>query len=93
MADDRARGRGSHGPLRRVRRVLHPREMVEFSPGGRKDAYSGTCGVCAQEGASGPAGPIRPDDLDGLATLGGVRHDVGGPSDTSGGLAVPDSEE
>jgi hypothetical protein len=26
----------------------NPREMAEFSPGGRKDAYSGTCGVCTE---------------------------------------------
>ena len=27
---------------------FNPREMTEVSPGGRKDAYSGTCGVCAK---------------------------------------------
>ena len=27
----------------------NPREFVEGEPGGRKDAYSGTCGACAGE--------------------------------------------
>ncbi len=72
---------------------FNPRVMADVSPGGRKDAYLGTCGACAQVGASGPAGAIRPDDLDGLGTLGGVRHNVGGPSKSSGRLAVPDGEE
>jgi hypothetical protein len=28
----------------------NPREFAEISPGGRKNAYSGTCGACAEEG-------------------------------------------
>jgi hypothetical protein len=28
----------------------NPREFVEISPGGRKNAYSGKCGACAEEG-------------------------------------------
>jgi hypothetical protein len=28
---------------------FNPREMVEVSPGGRKDAYSGTCGTCSKD--------------------------------------------
>ena len=31
---------------------FNPRGMAEVSPGGRKDAYSGTCGACAKEGAA-----------------------------------------
>jgi hypothetical protein len=31
---------------------FNPREMARFSPGGRKDAYAGTCGECAKEGAA-----------------------------------------
>jgi hypothetical protein len=31
-------------------RYGNPREFVEVTPGGRKDAYSGTCGACAEEG-------------------------------------------
>jgi hypothetical protein len=27
----------------------NPREFAEAQPGGRKDAYSGTCGACAGE--------------------------------------------
>ena len=27
----------------------NPREFAEARPGGRKDAYSGICGACAQE--------------------------------------------
>ena len=27
----------------------NPREFAEAEPGGRKDAYSGTCGVCSAE--------------------------------------------
>jgi hypothetical protein len=27
---------------------FNPREMAEVSPGGRHDAYSGTCGACAR---------------------------------------------
>ena len=27
----------------------NPREFVEVHPGGRKDAYSGICGACAEE--------------------------------------------
>jgi hypothetical protein len=30
---------------------FNPREMAEVSPGGRHDAYSGTCGTCAKVGA------------------------------------------
>ncbi len=30
-------------------RYGNPREFVEVSPGGRKDAYSGTCGACARD--------------------------------------------
>ena len=30
----------------------NPREMAEVRPGGRKDAYAGTCGVCAEEGVT-----------------------------------------
>jgi hypothetical protein len=30
---------------------FNPREMAEFSTGGRKDAYAGTCGACVGEGA------------------------------------------
>jgi hypothetical protein len=29
---------------------FNPREMAMVSPGGRHDAYSGTCGVCAKVG-------------------------------------------
>ena len=36
---------------------FNPREMARFSPGGRKDAYSGTCGWCAKEGAA-PIGSL-----------------------------------
>ncbi len=28
-------------------RYGNPREFEEVEPGGRKDTYSGTCGVCA----------------------------------------------
>jgi hypothetical protein len=27
----------------------NPREFAEAEPGGRKDAYSGTCEICAEE--------------------------------------------
>ena len=30
-------------------RYGNPREFVEVRPGGRKNAYSGTCGACAEE--------------------------------------------
>jgi hypothetical protein len=30
-------------------RYGNPRHFVEISPGGRKNAYSGTCGMCAAE--------------------------------------------
>jgi hypothetical protein len=30
-------------------RYGNPRGFVEVSPGGRKNAYSGTCGACAEE--------------------------------------------
>ena len=30
---------------------FNPREMVEYSPGGRYNAYSGTCRMCAKVGA------------------------------------------
>ena len=30
---------------------FNPREMAEVSPGGRYNAYSGTCGACTEEGA------------------------------------------
>jgi hypothetical protein len=30
---------------------FNPREMAEVSPGGRHDAYSGTCVACAKVGA------------------------------------------
>jgi hypothetical protein len=33
----------------------NPREFAEARPGGRKDAYSGTCGTCAAEGMVGAA--------------------------------------
>jgi transcription elongation factor Elf1 len=29
---------------------FNPREMAEFSPGGRYNAYSGTCTTCMKEG-------------------------------------------
>ena len=32
---------------------FNPREMVEVSPGGRHNTYSGTCGKCAKEGSDG----------------------------------------
>jgi hypothetical protein len=51
VVGDRAGGRGGHCPLRPVQGVLHnPREMAEFSPGGRYNAYAGTCGACAKVG-------------------------------------------
>src|SRR5918998_857198 len=31
-------------------RYGNPRDFVEVSPGGRKNAYSGTCGACTEEG-------------------------------------------
>ena len=31
-------------------RYVNPREFVEIRPEGRKNAYSGMCGVCAEEG-------------------------------------------
>ena len=31
-------------------RYGNPREFVEIRAGGRKNAYSGKCGVCAEEG-------------------------------------------
>ena len=31
-------------------RYGNPREFVVVSPGGRKNAYSGKCGACAEEG-------------------------------------------
>jgi hypothetical protein len=31
---------------------FNPREMAQVSPGGRKDAYSGTCGACAEGGVA-----------------------------------------
>jgi hypothetical protein len=34
-------------------RYSNPREMAKVSPGGRKDAYSGTCGTCAAPEAVG----------------------------------------
>ena len=30
---------------------FNPRDMAEFSPGGRKDTYAGTCVTCAKVGA------------------------------------------
>jgi hypothetical protein len=33
-------------------RYGNPREFVEISPGGRKNAYSGTCGACTGEEGS-----------------------------------------
>jgi hypothetical protein len=30
----------------------NPREMAEFSPGGRYNAYTGKCGACAKVGAA-----------------------------------------
>jgi hypothetical protein len=33
-------------------RYGNPREFVEVSPGGRKDAYLGTCGTCAKVDAT-----------------------------------------
>ncbi len=41
---------GDHVVTARCDRCGHygnPREFVEVHPGGRKDAYSGTCGACA----------------------------------------------
>ncbi len=73
-------------------RYANPREFAEVSPGGRKDAYSGTCGTCAKVGASGPARAIRPDNLDDLASVGGMRHDVGGSSKASNRLTIPNGE-
>jgi hypothetical protein len=35
----------------------NPREMAEVRPGGRKDAYSGTCGACAKEDAASIGSP------------------------------------
>jgi hypothetical protein len=32
-------------------RYGNPRDFVEVSLGGRKNAYSGTCGACAEEGS------------------------------------------
>jgi hypothetical protein len=32
-------------------RYSNPRDFAEISPGGRKNAYSGTCGMCAEEGS------------------------------------------
>ncbi len=31
---------------------FNPRDMAMVSPGGRKDAYAGTCMKCAKEGAT-----------------------------------------
>jgi hypothetical protein len=36
-------------------RYFNPREMAQCSPGGRMDAYSGTCGGCAEERAEAPS--------------------------------------
>ncbi len=36
----------------RCGRYANPREFAEVSPGGRKDAYSGTCWACAGEGVA-----------------------------------------
>ena len=36
-------------------RYGNPREFAEARPGGRKDAYSGTCKACAEEGLGSAA--------------------------------------
>jgi hypothetical protein len=33
----------------------NPREFAEVRPGGRKDAYAGTCQTCTEEGFGGAA--------------------------------------
>jgi hypothetical protein len=44
---------------------FNPRKMVEFSPGGRYNAYSGTCGACAEEGAREAVGVAARGDHEG----------------------------
>jgi hypothetical protein len=44
------------------KRYFSPWDMAEFSPGGRYNAYSGTCGACAEEGPREAVGvAIRAD--------------------------------
>ena len=44
------------------KRYFSPWDMTEFSPGGRYNAYSGTCGACAEEGPRKAVGvAIRAD--------------------------------
>ena len=38
---------------------FNPREMVEARPGGRKDAFSGVCGACAEAGAANTPSIVR----------------------------------
>src|SRR5215207_5290750 len=42
-------------------KYFNPREMAEFSPGGRYNAYSGTCRRCAEQG------PRRSREIIGVA--------------------------
>jgi hypothetical protein len=37
---------------------FNPREMAEYSPGGRYNAYSGTCEECAKVGAGAHQGEV-----------------------------------
>jgi hypothetical protein len=41
---------------------FNPREMERFSPGGRYNAYSGTCVACAEEGAREAVGVATQGD-------------------------------
>src|SRR5215212_11979809 len=43
-------------------RYFNPREMAEFSPGGRYNAYSGTCRACAEEGTGEPPQKITSEE-------------------------------
>lgn len=47
VVGDRARGRSVSDRCDGYGAYSNPREMAEFSPGGRKDAFSGKCGACA----------------------------------------------
>lgn len=38
----------------------NPREFAKASPGGRKDAYGGTCGACVRKAPTGQAEEERP---------------------------------
>ena len=54
-------------------RYANPREFVEVRPGGRKDAYSGTCGTCVK-GRVGGAATFRNISATNYTAFMRVRH-------------------